>query len=199
MRASSFKNRIVTQNFLLDNVRAPDDAPALFALAVNPHFSYPCLRETDILQTASIRKGVDSYLALMAHLRQHQRKTQIRGIFDHKRRDLCGLAALREVKNNSASFNGADPALDCEIGFYVEASGQSHNIATEAMHGLIGWGVENIGLGGLWASVDPHDRATIAVLEKLRMNKDETLRKDRRHATETTVPAQAVYFGLPKL
>jgi RimJ/RimL family protein N-acetyltransferase len=141
---------------------------ALYAIVANPKFFYPYINGNIDTRRMTLPDRVHLYIRGAENTAaQNPRKTYLMGIFDKNECELFGVAVLAEIGADNALFTGADPDRDREIGFFVDADHHGKGIATEAAQALAAWGRSRIGLGKLWASVDPENKASCAILTKL--------------------------------
>jgi len=97
---------------------------------------------------------------------------------------LIGSVSLRWV--SAADKRG-------EIGFVVHPSHQGHGFATEAAGGMLQLAFERLRLHRVVAGADPRNRASVAVLRRLRMQQEACL---RHHTWLNDEWADELIFGM---
>lgn len=82
---------------------------------------------------------------------------------------IIGTITLRIDKNNNKG----------ELGYWIGADYWGEGFATEAVDAMIEFGFKHLDLNKVWASVLVKNKASSAVLRKVGLQKEGTLKKDR--------------------
>lgn len=90
-------------------------------------------------------------------------------IVSKKSKEIIGTITIRVDKNNN---NG-------ELGYWIGRDYWGNGFATESVKRIIHFGFDELKLNKIWASAISRNKASIAVLEKVGLQKEGTLRQNR--------------------
>lgn len=98
---------------------------------------------------------------------EQPRKSYEMAIIKKEENTLIGAIGIRLQDHNKA-----------DLGYWIDKRLWGNGYASEATNGLIKYGFEVLGLNKIYASADPHNQASLKVLEKCMMNIEGHLKSD---------------------
>lgn len=131
------------------------DAPALYRLARDPAFFYAYLKEN----RQPVWLGTARFIMLALRLRLRRPRHWFKAVRSWPGDRLLGCVVLLDIGVLAPNVG--------EIAYFTAVSAQGHGITRAAVASAAHWARQHYGLRGLYASVDPANPASIAILERL--------------------------------
>ena len=157
-----------TKHFHLVPMLSQRDFLPLLSICTKEGFSYPYIHFNQKTCHLPLKERVLNYAKLGDSAAGGQLgRTLIQSIYQFEKNELLGAAILIAVEPGSNLFIKADSLTEWEIGYFVDRDHWGEHVATEAIYSLIKFGIDNWGLKGLWASVEPKRGTSESILQQL--------------------------------